>query len=266
MPYHKKETCPICSDPRAFCFYRWGYEFSVCAQCRFVYISANLTNKDGEYDTNFYNDANYHKNYLQNDITEITENLDLIRINTSNDQSVFCDIGCSVGNVLLEAKKLGYRAFGVELSKEAALIAGKRSGVTVIVKGIQDLTPEDIPKVDIFYLNHVLEHLPDPVGMISRLRGLSNPHGLLWVNVPNVYGLQRNVLALCGNPRSHAIGEHCNFFSYKAMTRLLGKSGYEIVAYKKIFFDLSALFAPINLVSKVLRVADSFAVLARRLE
>lgn len=266
MPYHKAETCPICASHRAFCFFRWGYELSVCLRCRFVYISGNLRSGEAEYGAKFYDNVNYHNNYLTNDVTEITESLLLIQRYTSTTQRVFCDIGCSIGNGLIEAKKCGFNVFGVELSKEAALIARKRSGAPVVVKSIQELTPSDVSKVDVFYLNHVIEHLPDPAGIISKLRNLSNPRGLLWVNVPNVYGLQRNLLALCGNPKSHAVGEHCNFFSPNAMRKLLEKCGYEVIVYKKVFFHFSALFAPINLASRALRVADSFAVLARRSE
>lgn len=43
---------------------------------------------------------------------------------------------------------------------------------------------------DVIFMNHVLEHIEEPVGLLESLRGLLAPQGRLFIEVPNVRSLR----------------------------------------------------------------------------
>ncbi len=86
------------------------------------------------------------------------------------------DVGCASGYALLAAQERGWRAVGVEVSPAAAARA-RDAGfrVEATTTDLADLTGQ----VDAISYFQVLEHLPDPLGELSRAASLLRPGGLL---------------------------------------------------------------------------------------
>ena len=93
------------------------------------------------------------------------------------------DIGCGVGDFLVQAKALRWDVAGIEPSPQAKNIAQERLGFL-------PLDPNEISSLadhsfDVITLWHVLEHVDDLKTQISELDRLLKPEGRLVIALPN---------------------------------------------------------------------------------
>lgn len=101
------------------------------------------------------------------------------------------DIGCGSGSFLDLAKQQGLATSGMELNNAAAEQAAAK-GHTIF----QSLLTEDFlrnhhQKYDFITLFQVVEHVPDPVDILSKAKHLLNDHGTIMISVPNRDGICR---------------------------------------------------------------------------
>lgn len=95
------------------------------------------------------------------------------------------DVGAGSGEFLFFAQSLGYAARGVEPNAGYAAYCREDLGLNVATADIESLAND--PEVyDFIRLNHVLEHLRDPVDALARIAAKLAPGGVLYVEVPNV--------------------------------------------------------------------------------
>jgi SAM-dependent methyltransferase len=98
-------------------------------------------------------------------------------------RGLLLDVGCGVGDGLVKARSEGWRCFGIEISEQAAAIARSR-GFPVIVG---DATTVEYPpeKFDMVRCWHTLEHVPDPLILLERLREATRDGGRISLILPN---------------------------------------------------------------------------------
>lgn len=139
-------------------------------------------------------------------------------------QGRLLDIGCSVGFMLEAASKLGFDAEGLELNKKAVDIALSKK-LNVRMCGIEEAGY--IKKsLDIIILNHILEHIFNPVEFIQRIAGILKDDGLLIIGVPNHGSLVTHVIKR--RWYGWGIPEHVWHFDRISLEYLLSKSGLRI--------------------------------------
>lgn len=95
------------------------------------------------------------------------------------------DVGAGSGEFLFFAQSLGYDAAGVEPNVDYATFCRDALGLPVRTASIEDLNA-DASTYDFVRLNHVLEHLRDPVEALERIAARLSPGGVLYVEVPDV--------------------------------------------------------------------------------
>ncbi|WP_437229626.1 class I SAM-dependent methyltransferase [Planctomicrobium sp. SH661] len=95
------------------------------------------------------------------------------------------DVGCGGGFFVYALNHHGVSAQGIEPNKGFAGYACSELKVSVQNAFLQDA---DFPEntFDVVTLNHVLEHVEDPVFTLNRLSKWIKPNGFLVVEVPNV--------------------------------------------------------------------------------
>ena len=94
------------------------------------------------------------------------------------------DVGCGRGDLAAAVARAGWQAAGVELSEEACALA-RAQGVDARAGTLADAGLER-GAYDAAIFIQSLEHVPDPVGDLRRVRDALRPTGLVLVSVPNL--------------------------------------------------------------------------------
>lgn len=129
------------------------------------------------------------------------------------------DVGASSGEYVYMMGKLGFNASGVEPNDGYRQFGMTTYGIEVTN---QKLEPEAFGKgiFDLITLNHVFEHLADPLDALTCFRRWLAPGGLLFIEVPNIEGVQKQR----GNLFHYA---HVWNFSPSTLRATLSRAGFE---------------------------------------
>jgi 2-polyprenyl-3-methyl-5-hydroxy-6-metoxy-1,4-benzoquinol methylase len=191
-------------------------------------------------DGNFDYEEDYHKVAIDPDgkerhlleerdqwlsgISEITSYLD-----TLNEKKIL-DIGCGLG-WLLSYLNNDWDKYGIEISKFASNHAQKYGK---IFNG----TLEDFPdksKFDVIVMNHVIEHLRNPLWALKKIQNMLTDNGIFILGTPNFdsaaarrYGKNFRLL---NDPT------HISLFSSDSMHRCLRDYGFKIKKVEYPYFD-----------------------------
>jgi SAM-dependent methyltransferase len=100
----------------------------------------------------------------------------VLEILKSEPIGTFVDFGCGSGELLVEAKKLGWNAIGVEFDPEVARRVEEKTGCKVV-------TDPNL-QADVLHLGDVIEHLTDLDHQFPPVVELIKPGGLLLAQGP----------------------------------------------------------------------------------
>jgi len=238
---HSKTTCPLCQSPQNLEFEKvqsFGYPivYYQCQQCGFVFQNAGESESA---DPKFYEET-YRKIYqfsesptekdLKIQQKRAQGTLDfLIRQGVQKLEGVL-DIGASSGLLLKTLRKaFTDNVVGVEPGRAYREFA-QLDGLNMYAS-LEELEKEPQRKpFDLISLMHVLEHIPEPVKLLTNLR--TNhllPSGYLLIEVPNFYAHDSYELA------------HVSCFTPHSLRETLQKAGFTIVAMKKHGYPRSKL-------------------------
>lgn len=134
------------------------------------------------------------------------------------------DVGAGPGVLVEEAAERGWEAFGVELSAWAVNEAERR-GMDVRRQTLEALDEPD-GSVDAATLADVIEHVPDPLGMMRRLYALLKPGGVVFVATPDVGSLVARTLRRWW---WSVLPGHIWLFSRDTLQRLARDAGFDVV-------------------------------------
>jgi len=135
------------------------------------------------------------------------------------------NLGCFCGTFLHVAAERGWASYGIEPLVGLAIYARAKFGLNVITDTLRDdsFPPEFFDVVTAF---QVFEHLPDPLGELTRIWRILKPGGLLVVEVPNIDTVW---MGLLGQHHRHFTADHLYFFSPQTLEALLGKAGFTVL-------------------------------------
>ena len=133
------------------------------------------------------------------------------------------DVGCGNGVFLKIARSLGYEAWGLEPDPKAAAAANSQ-GFKVSVGGFPG---SGMPEGEFSHitLNHVFEHLHQPVEALAEIHQLLKPGGTVWLSFPNI---DSQGLKLFGKDwRGLEPPRHVVLSSFSSLEKTLGNHGFE---------------------------------------
>jgi SAM-dependent methyltransferase len=128
------------------------------------------------------------------------------------------DFGCGAGGYLAAVAVEGREAFGVDPIRPAAIGKAWR---WIAVDDMERFAP-----FDWITLGHVLEHLDDPAGVLSRLAGLLAPGGGLWLATPNADSFIFEVAEAAARDIDYP--RHREIFARAGLERVLETVGFSV--------------------------------------
>ena len=138
------------------------------------------------------------------------------------------DIGSGPGFFLKAAQDRGWNVLGIEPSRQAAAHA-RGLGVEVVEGFFNAEAAPNLGRFHAVHLNNVLEHVPDPIGLLILARECLEPGGILCVNVPNDFS-PLQVAAAAGGLKQWWLAppHHLNYFDFASLADLVERLGLEI--------------------------------------
>jgi len=94
------------------------------------------------------------------------------------------DVGCGLGQFLLEARAHGAEVLGIDVSPEACQFVRQRLGLPVSSKPVEQWATETEP-VDAVVMNDLIEHVNEPLSYIIAARAVLRLGGVLLLHTPN---------------------------------------------------------------------------------
>lgn len=223
LKYNKYRNCPICKKKKNNIYFQQKkpnlLRFVICNNCDFIFQNPYINfNHKKFYKKKVYFGAIDLKNKFLIKRFEDVEN----QIKKKNKNISILDYGCGNGSFLHFLKKKNYKnLYGYELNLE------KTSKTNIV---FYDSIKKINKKFDLITLNHVLEHVVNPV---KKLKFLSNMllknSGKLIIEVPN-----SSVYESFGIKPGNYVKEHFNQFTIKSL--------YNCAIQANLSFEMAVFF------------------------
>jgi SAM-dependent methyltransferase len=136
------------------------------------------------------------------------------------------DIGCGTGSFLKLAQTLGWEVTGTEFTK-ATVDKLNSEGVNCLHGNLENPALQG-KLFDLIHLNHVFEHVEDPVTLLRQAGSLLAPGGMILIEVPNEFdGLVQQLKRFAGvsGAGKTSFFEHEWFFSPQTLTATIEFAG-----------------------------------------
>ncbi|MDB5235820.1 MAG: hypothetical protein JWR44_2813 [Hymenobacter sp.] len=144
----------------------------------------------------------------------------------------FLDIGCGEGWALKYFHEQGWNVLGLDYSSfsverfQPTLREYLRTGD--LAEQLANLIAEG-NKFQVLWLDNVLEHVPDPAGLLRQCRALVAAGGTLVVEVPNDFSVLQTYLLDTGHidrPFWVALPDHLSYFNQTGLRSLAKSTGW----------------------------------------
>lgn len=147
------------------------------------------------------------------------------------------EIGCGLGDLLLDLQAKGFTGEGIEISPTAAKEAQKR-GVTVHQGAFEEIADGALKdeRFDTILFINVLEQMHDAPAIIARAAALLAPGGIVIVRSGNDFNpLQLALRDRLEKPEYWVVEDHVYYFDFASLGRVMQSAGLTVVDQQSDF-------------------------------
>lgn len=235
-------VCALCgADDTRFRYRKFGLNVVQCNRCRLVYTNPRLP---AEALKERYSERYFWDEYLPDLEIGRDGHVDVERFVKHHAPLMhffemyhpppgdLLDVGAAAGLFMKSAERFGWRVKGLEPMAPAAAFARERLGLDVIESTVER-APFPPASFDAVVMLETIEHVTDPVGVLTAVHRLLRQRGLLLLTTPNWEAFTRH--ALGEQWASISPAEHLYLFSEATLTAALKKAGFSWVHYHRDF-------------------------------
>jgi SAM-dependent methyltransferase len=253
-------TCPVCNsiptDPLE------EFEICTCSNCKvgWTYVSNSIESEE-LYQDEVYQVVDNRKSIFERIIFSEARKILSNAKNLLPRASKLLDFGSGKGQFLWVAKESGWIGTGIETAAARADFASEFYQVKVIREFYSQGKVEGAP-FDFITLNHVLEHLPQPVLLLNELLD-SNlaKDGLVYIEVPRANSWQAKI---SGKYWMHwDIPKHLTHWSEDVLCTEMAKIGFSKKADRRFSIHLG-LMGMVQSVMSIFGFRDNLVLRLKR--
>jgi len=149
------------------------------------------------------------------------------------------EIGSSDGVLLSIFKNMGWKVRGLEYNLFMIKHSKDKYNLDLESKHIYDLLPSD-EKFDLIAFPHVLEHMPDPIKVLTHAKKLLNPGGIIFIELPHSPQIgDTSEIELSDFLKT----EHLFDFRPKSIISLLKESNLRTKCMDRFFYHVPEIFS-----------------------
>lgn len=136
------------------------------------------------------------------------------------------DVGCGSGVFLARMRGLGWEVEGVEPDRETVKVAREQFGLSIHEGTLAEAGfPDDT--FDAITMNHVIEHVWDPISTLQECRRVLKPGGKLVLITPNIESLGHRLFREAW--RGHEVPRHLYLFSPRTLRTCAEQAGLKVL-------------------------------------
>jgi len=217
-----KSGCPLCLSDEIKAYFG---DIMKCHQCGLMFSIVKSFDPAILYNEEYFKGRAY-RDYIKEEVTRTKlfwDKFNLIKKYLPQRGKIL-DVGCGAGFFLKLMAKMGYESYGVEISEYASSYAQKLLGLDVF-RGhlIEAGFPDNF--FDLITMWDVLEHLPNPLDVLTECRRIMRDGAVLVVETLNVDSVLVKILR-----RSwplFAPPYHIIYYNTCTLTTLLERCGFK---------------------------------------
>jgi SAM-dependent methyltransferase len=147
------------------------------------------------------------------------------------------DVGAASGIFLNLARSAGYRVSGIEPSAALVADAQRLYGLSLFCGTLEQFKADQ--RFAVVTLLDVLEHVPDPGGLLATLNGFMETGAMLVIVTPDIDSLAARIM---GGRWWHYRIAHIHFFNLRSLAWVLRKNGFEIAMRRRFAWNFSLYY------------------------
>ena len=229
--HEPNEDCPLCGcAKRVKIFGIFDIDYLECDSCGCAYVEKFPVDP-----SDIYSGEEYEKiaeiSYLNN-VDYRKERFGFERLGLVNEfviadkkKASLLDIGCGTGWFLDVAKNDGYNVCGIELGKQLAKATEERLKINIHTEALS--TFKDSEMFDVITLFDVIEHVKDPIELMTSVYNHLLPGGVAIIFTPNLNSFA--IQTLKENSSLVCPCDHIFLFSEKSIRKISEKLDFSVV-------------------------------------
>jgi 2-polyprenyl-3-methyl-5-hydroxy-6-metoxy-1,4-benzoquinol methylase len=227
----KTDPCILCDKIEFKTIHQKNqYRYFRCLNCKLVSLYPRPTLKMLK---------EYYRDYLPDkpeDIRKwekmirpvVTKSADLINSGSITNGKKMLDIGCGYGFLLKEMKARGWDVEGLEVSQTGREYARRNWNIPVYSEPLENL---ELPAstFDVVTLLYVIEHVYNPLSLLSDINRVLKPEGLILIRWPHTTPVVKILGPLSKKLDLYHTPYHLYDFSPKTIEKMLLITGFKSV-------------------------------------
>ncbi len=207
-----------------------------CINCKIVSRFPSLFSK--EFDKDVQINVRKHKEFIGGGTKEVASYLKdrLLYASKIVKNKTLLDVGCGSDALLVYAKEQGWIVYGTEYEIDTVERL-KGEGIHCFFGDLNNAELQEM-KFNFIHLNHVFEHVKNPLEILSNCNNLLKKDGMIIIEVPNEFlgfmQIIRRILKLDGSSHTSYF-QHEWFYAAKTLNMICEKSGFRVLTMKTPF-------------------------------